>query len=64
MDVLVNCRHAPLDEAPAVYKDMDEVLGAVQHCGLAAVVARCYPIGSMKGSDEPKGSHPKKKGKR
>lgn len=59
MDVLVNQRHAPLDEAPAVYKDMDEVLGAVAHCGLAAVVAKCYPIGSMKGHDEPRGSHGK-----
>jgi tRNA-splicing ligase RtcB len=57
MDVLVNQRHAPLDEAPAVYKDMDEVLGAVAHCELAAVVAKCYPIGSMKGHDEPRGSH-------
>jgi hypothetical protein len=38
---------------------MDEVLGAVAHCGLAAVVAKCYPIGSMKGHDEPRGSHAK-----
>lgn len=57
MDILVNCRHTPLDEAPAVYKDLEEVLGAVRACDLAATVARCYPIGSMKGNDEPRGGH-------
>ena len=57
LDILVNCRHTPLDEAPAVYKDLEEVLRAVRACDLAATVARCYPIGSMKGSDEPRGSH-------
>lgn len=56
-DILVNCRHTPIDEAPAAYKDLDDVLRAVAACGLAAVVARCYPIGSMKGNDEPAGSH-------
>jgi tRNA-splicing ligase RtcB len=61
LDILVNQRHAPLDEAPAVYKDMDDVLAAVKYCGLAAVVARCYPMGSMKGHDEPAGSHRKQK---
>lgn len=63
MDILVNCRNTPLDEAPAAYKAMDDVLRAVRHCGLAAVVARCYPIGSMKGTDEPHGSHRKGKAK-
>ncbi len=57
LDILVNCRHTPLDEAPAVYKDLEEVLRAVRACDLAAAVARCYPIGSMKGADEPRGSH-------
>lgn len=64
MDILVNHRHTPLDEAPAVYKNMDDVLRAVQACDLAAVVAKAYPIGSMKGSDEPKGSHGKHFGKK
>lgn len=57
LDILVNSRHTPLDEAPAVYKDLEEVLRAVRACDLAASVARCYPIGSMKGADEPRGSH-------
>ena len=58
-DILVNSRHTPIDEAAAAYKDLADVLRAVEACGLAAVVARCYPIGSMKGNDEPKGSHGK-----
>lgn len=59
LDILVNMRNTPLDEAPAAYKNMDDVLRAVQACGLAAVVARCYPLGSMKGNDEPAGAHRK-----
>ena len=63
MDILVNHRHTPLDEAPAVYKNMDDVLRAVRACDLAAVVAKAYPIGSMKGHDEPRGAHGKKRRK-
>lgn len=61
LDVLTNHRHAPLDEAPAAYKDLEEVLRAVAQHGLAAVVARAYPIASLKGSDEPRGAHRKAK---
>ena len=48
-DILSNHRQAPLDESRMVYKDLDEVLAAVQTFGLADVVARCYPIASIKG---------------
>lgn len=39
-DILTNCRNYPLDEAPAAYKDFDEVLRSVKLAGLAAEVAR------------------------
>jgi len=39
-DILSNCRTYPLDEAPAAYKDFDEVLRSVRLAGLASEVAR------------------------
>lgn len=39
-DILTNCRNYPMDEAPAVYKDFDEVLRSVKLAGLASEVAR------------------------
>lgn len=39
-DILTNCRFYPKDEAPAAYKDFDEVLRSVQKAGLASEVAR------------------------
>lgn len=39
-DILTNCRRYPRDEAPAAYKDFDEVLRSVQTAGLASEVAR------------------------
>lgn len=39
-DILSNCRQYPLDEAPAAYKDFDEVLRSVKSAGLASEVAR------------------------
>lgn len=39
-DVLSNCRFYPRDEAPAAYKDFDEVLRSVKKAGLAEQVAR------------------------
>ncbi|MGC4120943.1 MAG: RtcB family protein [Myxococcales bacterium] len=39
-DVLTNCRTYPKDEAPAAYKDFDEVLKSVELAGLAKTVAR------------------------
>lgn len=40
MDILTNVRQYPKDEAPAAYKDFDEVLRSVKLAGLAAEVAR------------------------
>lgn len=39
-DILSNCRRYPVDEAPAAYKDFDEVLRSVKSAGLATEVAR------------------------
>jgi tRNA-splicing ligase RtcB len=38
-DILTNCRRYPLDEAPAAYKNFDDVLTSVKQAGLAAEVA-------------------------
>ncbi len=40
LDILTNCRFYPKDEAPAAYKDFDEVLRSVKSAGLASEVAR------------------------
>jgi tRNA-splicing ligase RtcB len=39
-DILSNCRHYPIDEAPDAYKDFNEVLRSVELAGLAKEVAR------------------------
>lgn len=39
-DILTNCRTYPIDEAPAAYKDFNEVLRSVELAGLASEVAR------------------------
>ena len=39
-DILTNCRKYPRDEAPAAYKDFNEVLSSVKQAGLASEVAR------------------------
>lgn len=39
-DILTNCRQYPKDEAPAAYKDFDEVVRSVTEAGLASKVAR------------------------
>jgi tRNA-splicing ligase RtcB (3'-phosphate/5'-hydroxy nucleic acid ligase) len=39
-DIMSNCRQYPIDEAPAAYKDFDEVLRSVKSAGLASEVAR------------------------
>ena len=39
-DILTNCRKYPRDEAPAAYKDFNEVLSSVKKAGLASEVAR------------------------
>ncbi len=40
LDILTNCRMYPKDEAPAAYKDFDEVLRSVKSAGLATEIAR------------------------
>lgn len=39
-DILSNCRQYPMDEAPAAYKDFEEVLRSVKTANLASEVAR------------------------
>jgi tRNA-splicing ligase RtcB len=39
-DILTNCRRYPLDEAPAAYKDFNDVLQSVKLSGLAKEIAR------------------------
>ncbi len=39
-DIFTNCRFYPRDEAPAAYKDFEEVLRSVKSAGLASEVAR------------------------
>ncbi len=37
------------EEAPGVYKDVDEVVKVCQDAGIARIVARVRPIGVVKG---------------
>jgi len=50
-DILTNCRTYPKDEAPAAYKDFDEVLKSVKQAGLASEVARLRARFVIKDSD-------------
>lgn len=51
-DILTNCREYPLDEAPAAYKDFNEVLRSVEEAGLATQVARLKARFVIKDSDK------------
>lgn len=54
-DILTNCRQYPIDEAPAAYKDFDEVLRSVKAAGLASEVARLkarFVIKDSTGADD------------
>lgn len=51
LGVLLNTRHTPLDESGPCYKDLDQVLGAVELAGLARVERRLRPIACIKGND-------------
>jgi tRNA-splicing ligase RtcB len=51
-DILTNCRRYPLDEAPAAYKNFDDVLDSVKTAGLAAEVARLRATFVIKDGDE------------
>jgi tRNA-splicing ligase RtcB (3'-phosphate/5'-hydroxy nucleic acid ligase) len=50
-DILTNCRFYPKDEAPAAYKDFNEVLRSVELAGLASTVARLKARFVMKDAD-------------
>ncbi|OZC02134.1 RtcB family protein [Rubricoccus marinus] len=51
-DILTNCRQYPIDEAPAAYKDFDEVLASVETAGLARSVARLKARFVIKDADK------------
>ncbi len=51
-DILTNCRQYPKDEAPAAYKDFNEVLNSVRLAGLASEVARLTARFVIKDSDD------------
>jgi tRNA-splicing ligase RtcB len=54
-DILTNCRTYPKDEAPAAYKDFNEVVKSVELAGLASTVARLkatFVIKDSSGADD------------
>ncbi len=51
-DILSNCRQYPLDEAPAAYKDFEEVLRSVKLADLASEVARLQARFVIKDADK------------
>lgn len=51
LGVLLNTRTTPLDESGPCYKDLDEVLGAVELADLAKVHTRLRPVACIKGND-------------
>ena len=51
LGVLLNTRHTPLDESGPCYKDLGQVLEAVELAGLARVEKRLTPIACIKGND-------------
>jgi tRNA-splicing ligase RtcB len=51
-DILTNCRQYPVDEAPAAYKDFDEVLRSVKSANLASEVARLHARFVIKDGDQ------------
>lgn len=50
-EVVVNHRalEAIIDESPQAYKDVDQIIESVAGAGLAAVVAKCRPLATIKG---------------
>ncbi|MCA9065052.1 MAG: RtcB family protein [Planctomycetaceae bacterium] len=52
LDILTNCRTYPRDEAPAAYKDFNEVLRSVKSAGLATEVARLKARFVIKDGDQ------------
>lgn len=52
-DILSNCRFYPRDEAPAAYKDFNQVLESVKVAGLATEVARLQAKFVIKDGSDP-----------
>ncbi|MCB0720514.1 MAG: RtcB family protein, partial [Bacteroidetes bacterium] len=50
-DIVTNCRFYPRDEAPAVYKNFDDVIDSVKTAGLASEVARLQERFVIKDAD-------------
>lgn len=50
-EIVVNHRalETILDESPQAYKDVDQIIESVVGAGLAAVVAKCRPLATIKG---------------
>lgn len=51
-DIMTNCRNYPVDEAPAAYKDFDEVVKSVETAGLATTVAKLQARFVIKDADK------------
>jgi tRNA-splicing ligase RtcB len=49
--ILLNTRNTPLDESGPCYKNLDDVLDAVETAGLATVERRLKPVACIKGND-------------
>jgi len=49
--VVINSRNTPIDESGPCYKDLDQVLGAVETAVLAKVERRLRPVACIKGND-------------
>jgi tRNA-splicing ligase RtcB len=49
--IVLNTRNTPLDESGPCYKNLDDVLDAVETAGLAHVHKRLKPIACIKGND-------------
>ena len=51
LGVLLNTRNTPIDESGPCYKNLDDVLAAVELAGLAQVSNRLRPVACIKGAD-------------
>ena len=51
-DIIYNGRSYPIDEAPAAYKDFEQVIGSVEQAGLAKTVAKLKARFVLKDSDQ------------
>jgi tRNA-splicing ligase RtcB len=51
LGVVLNTRNTPLDESGPCYKDLEQVLGAIELAGLAHVERRLRPVACIKGND-------------